>query len=86
MNNENEKIIKLLSGINAAQNEMISAVSHRTGHNAEETAVLLRIFDLGSIAKIPADEIPEHGRDKSRRLCRAYRQGCNRRKGNEHKP
>ena len=49
MNNENEKIIKLLSGINAAQNEMISAVSHRTGHNAEETAVLLRIFDLGSI-------------------------------------
>ncbi len=31
MNNENEKIIKLLSGINAAQNEMISAVSHRTG-------------------------------------------------------
>lgn len=59
MNNENEKIIKLLSGINAAQNEMISAVSHRTGHNAEETTVLLRIFDLGSIAKIPADEIPE---------------------------
>lgn len=59
MNNENEKIIKLLSGINAAQNEMISAVSHRTGHNAEETAALLRIFDLGSIAKIPADEIPE---------------------------
>ena len=59
MNNENEKIIKLLSGINAAQNEMIYAVSHRTGHNAEETAVLLRIFDLGSIAKIPADEIPE---------------------------
>ncbi len=41
MNNENEKIIKLLSGINAAQNEMISAVSHRTGHTAEETAVLL---------------------------------------------
>ena len=59
MNNENEKIIKLLSGINAAQNEMISAVSHRSGHNAEETAALLRIFDLGSIAKIPADEIPE---------------------------
>ena len=59
MNNENEKIIKLLSGINTAQNEMISAVSHRTGHNAEETAALLRIFDLGSIAKIPADEIPE---------------------------
>ena len=59
MNNENEKIIKLLSGINAAQNEMISAVSHRTGHNAEETAALLRIFDLGSIAKIPANEIPE---------------------------
>ena len=66
MNNENEKIIKLLSGINAAQNEMISAVSHRTGHNAEETAVLLRIFDLGSIAKIPADEIPERLKAENR--------------------
>ena len=37
MNNENEKIIGLLSKINAAQNEMIAAISHRSGHTAEDT-------------------------------------------------
>lgn len=59
MNNENEKIIGLLSKINAAQNEMIAAVSHRSGHNAEETAALLQLFDAGNTGRIPADHIPE---------------------------
>ncbi len=59
MNNENEKIIGLLSKINAAQNEMIAAVSHRSGHTAEETAALLQLFDAGNTGRIPADHIPE---------------------------
>lgn len=59
MNNENEKIIGLLSKINAAQNEMIAAVSHRSGHTAEETAALLQLFDAGNTGRIPADLIPE---------------------------
>ncbi len=59
MNNENEKIISLLSKINAAQSEMIVSVSHRSGHTAEETAALLQLFDAGNTGKIPADLIPE---------------------------
>lgn len=59
MNNENEKIIGLLSKINAAQNEMIAAVSHRSGHTAEETAALLQLFDAGNTGRIPAELIPE---------------------------
>ncbi len=59
MNNDNEKIIKLLSKINAAQSEMIAAVSHRSGHTAEETAALLRLFDAGNTERISADLIPE---------------------------
>lgn len=59
MNNENEKIIGLLSKINAAQNEMIAAVSHRSGHTAEETAAILQLFDAGNTGRIPADLIPE---------------------------
>ena len=59
MNNENEKIISLLSKINAAQSEMIAAVSHRSGHTAEETAALLQLFDAGNTGKISADLIPE---------------------------
>ncbi len=59
MNNENEKIISLLSKINAAQSEMIASISHRSGHTAEETAALLQLFDAGNTGKIPADLIPE---------------------------
>lgn len=59
MNNDNEKIIGLLSKINAAQNEMIAAVSHRSGHTAEETAALLQLFDAGNTGRIPAELIPE---------------------------
>lgn len=59
MNNENEKIISLLSKINAAQSEMIAAVSHRSGHTAEETAALLQLFDAGNTGRIPAGIIPE---------------------------
>lgn len=59
MKNENEKIIGLLSKINAAQNEMIAAVSHRSGHTAEETAALLQLFDAGNTGRIPAELIPE---------------------------
>ncbi len=59
MNNENERIIGLLSKINAAQNEMIAAVSHRSGHTEEETAALLQLFDAGNTGRIPAELIPE---------------------------
>lgn len=59
MNNENEKIISLLSKINAAQSEIIAAVSHRSGHTAEETAALLQLFDAGNTGRISADLIPE---------------------------
>lgn len=58
MNNENEKIISLLSKINAAQSEMIAAVSHRSGHTAEETAALLQLFDAGNTGRITAGIIP----------------------------
>ncbi len=59
MNNDNEKIIGLLSKINAAQSEMIAAVSHRSGHTAEETAALLQLFDAGSTGRTSAELIPE---------------------------
>lgn len=59
MNNENEKIIGLLSKINAAQNEMIAAISHRSGHTAEDTAALLQLFDAGNTGRISAELIPE---------------------------
>ena len=59
MNNDNEKIIGLLSKINAAQSEMIAAVSHRSGHTAEETAALLQLFDAGNTGRISAELIPE---------------------------
>lgn len=59
MNNENEKIIGLLSKINAAQNEMIAAISHRSGHTAEDTAALLQLFDAGNTGEFPLGLYPK---------------------------
>lgn len=59
MNNENKKIIGLLSKINAAQSEMLASVSHRSGHTAKETAALLTLFDAGNAGRISSDCIPE---------------------------
>ena len=86
MNNENEKIIGLLSKINAAQNEMIAAISHRSGHTAEDTAALLQLFDAGNTGRISAELIPESLKKESMVEIKADGSAVLTGKGNEYKP